>query len=129
MFIGGPVFGSLACIFAVRERSLVWLGYWVVISCVWLLRIPAAETLTVHLCGLTAAVFIFGWRLTIVLGAMAVLVNQLLHPLAWYTLSSQFLLAVILPASAACFIRSAILKLPINNLFVLYWVVVSSAPC
>ncbi|BFM07574.1 hypothetical protein GCM10025791_00870 [Halioxenophilus aromaticivorans] len=101
-----------------RERSLLWIGYWIVISFIWLLRIPAAQSFSVHLCGLTAAVFIFGWPLTVILGAMAVVVNQLLEPMPWYTLSSQMLLAVLIPASIAYGVRRLVLALPVNNLFV-----------
>jgi len=104
--------------FSVRDRGLLWLGYWLVLTFIWLLRIPVAEVLSMHLTGLTAAVFIFGWPLTVILGAFAVLANQLMHPLAWYNVTGHFFLSVAIPATAAWIARTFIHKLPIDNLFV-----------
>lgn len=104
--------------FVARERSLLWLGYWLLISSIWQLRIPASELMYVHLCGLTAAVFIFGSRLTIVLGALAVIGNQLLQPMDWYCLAAHFLLAVVYPVYCAAIVRFIIARIPVDNLFV-----------
>lgn len=104
--------------FSLRERSMLWLGYWIVVSFVWLLRIPVNELMAVHLCGLTAAVFIFGWSLTVLLGALAVLSNQIIAPEPWFSVCSHFVLAVLIPVSCAGMVRYAIDRIPVNNLFV-----------
>ncbi len=102
---------------AVRDRSLMWLGYWLVVSFVWLLKIPLAGILAMHLTVLTAAVFIFGWALTLLIGALALLAGQLLQPLPWYTLPVNFWLGVAMPVAASWLVQQFIARVPVNNLF------------
>lgn len=104
--------------FQVRPRSVLWLGYWLVLTFVWSLRIPMGEIMAMHLTALAPAVFIFGAPLALLLASLALVSSQLLQPLTWQVLPLNWLLGVLLPVAGAWLARVLVNRLPLNNLFV-----------
>ena len=104
--------------FSVSARSLLWLGYWLVLSFIWVLRIPVEEVLAMHITGLTAAVFIFGWPLTVLLGLLTLTANQILIPLPAYVFLVNVLIGVLVPVLAGWIAFTVVNRIPVNNLFV-----------
>ncbi len=104
--------------FSVSARSLLWLGYWLVLTFVWSLRVPVSGVIAMHLTALTAAVFIFGWSLTLLLGVLALVANQLLQPAPWFAFPGSVLLGVLMPVLAARIAFEVVNRIPVNNLFV-----------
>jgi uncharacterized membrane protein len=101
-----------------RSRPLVWLGYAVVLALLWSLRVAPNEVLAFHISAIAAAVFVFGLRLTLLMGAFALMINQLVVPLPDYTWALNFLLSAAMPAIAVALFGRVIHRLPSNNLFV-----------
>ncbi|GAA6167775.1 hypothetical protein [Sessilibacter corallicola] len=112
------LFAPWRAFFSVSQRVLLWLFYAFSLASVWLLEVKVADVFSVHLSMMTAAVFLFGFRLAILAGVFGLFAHQLVSPFMWDVLGLNFLLTVVMPAVGTYIALKIVALVPINNLFV-----------
>jgi uncharacterized membrane protein len=99
------------------ERQHALFAAWVSLVLMMKLQIHWVEGVSLHFLVMTALVVIFGWSLSVVIGAAAQLLLGLWQGDGGWVLAVNFLLATVVPATASYAILRYILRLKSNNLF------------
>ncbi len=84
----------------------------------WWLKAGAHDGLEFHLLGLTTMVLIFGWRLAVAGGGLALLLLAIIGGYDWISLGGNGLLGVVLPASLAHGLHSLVYRRLPRHFFV-----------
>jgi uncharacterized membrane protein len=84
----------------------------------WWLRVGVHPGLEFHLLGITSMLLVFGWRLTLVAGATALVLIGALGGSDWYALGLNGLLVVVLPVALATWLHRLIYQRLPRHFFV-----------
>jgi uncharacterized membrane protein len=90
----------------------------VLLAGLWWLRVGAYPGLEFHLLGITTLLLVFGWRLTLVAGAVALVMTSLLGGSDWRALGINGLLVVVLPVALGVWLHRLIYRRLPRHFFV-----------
>lgn len=88
-----------------------------VLSLLWSFRFQVVPGVHAHPFLLMTCTLIFGWSLTLLAGAMALLMVTLIMGLPWQALALDWLLAVVLPASLCFGLMVVLYRLHLRSIF------------
>lgn len=88
-----------------------------VLSLLWSFRFQVVPGIHAHPFLLMTCTLIFGWSLTLLAGAMALLMVTLIMGLPWQALALDWLLAVVLPASLCFGLMVVLYRLYLRSIF------------
>ncbi len=101
----------------VQQRQHLFFAAMIGMVMLWSMKITWVKGFLLHPMGITAVTVIFGWRLTMVMGFLALLAFELLHHGNWRTLPVDYLFTVLLPATVTWFLIRLVHGLKSRNLF------------
>lgn len=110
-------FAPWRAVLAVPLRQHVLFGALVVLSLIWSFRYQVLPELHAHPFLVMAAMLVFGWSLTLLLGALAMVLVTTLGGHPWAALPLDWLFSVVLPASLGFGLMRSLYWLRLRNLF------------
>jgi len=102
----------------VPERQHLFFFAIICLVILWLIKITWVKGFLLHPLGMTAVTVIFGWRLAIILGSIALLAFELLSHGQWMSMPVDYLFTVLLPVTLSYLLIRLVQSWQSRNLFV-----------
>ena len=101
----------------VPYRQHLFFGAVICLAILWLMKITWVKGFLLHPIGMTAVTVIFGWRLAVILGFIALLTFELLSAGQWRSMPLDYIFTVVVPVTLSYALIRVVQSWPSRNLF------------